>query len=517
MSDVDRESLQEPFERDPTVGPEPLKASTAHDDAVLEAAVSHTSVEDALVAAQPHRTQRELVARQFKKKKTAVWGLRITQVLVLLAIYAPVIAASQPYGYTPVTVVEKTGELVQGEREHPWFTHLFDVIVWEHVLDRLFNLIMVALTVYLLGKLVLWAVMRDRTRRVRVQGRWRTAVIVLTVLIAILQLHNQQRATEWGLLTSNPKVDYLGPHKAWRATYDELEDKRAALTEAQAAGGRDIPRLEKSVQEAEQKEAEAREFLDAHEITTTPIPYGPSEQLPSPKDKFLGFFTFDKGERHLFGTGETGRDIFVRILYGTRIALTIGIVAVGIYLSIGTVLGALAGFFGGKVDLTIMRIVEVVICIPALFLMLTIVALFEERSIFLIMFAIGIVAWTGITRLVRGEFLRERHKEYVDAARSMGFSTPRIIFRHILPNAVGPVLVAATFGIPAAILAESGLSFLGLGDVSVPSWGRILFDARTHPYWHLIIPPSVAIFITVTALNLVGDGLRDALDPKLRA
>ena len=269
-------------------------------------------------------------------------------------------------------------------------------------------------------------------------------------------------------------------------------------------------------EKAAEKLATAEEVRDSYTIIYPLIPYSYRDQLPQGYDRFNRSFNFERGERHLLGTDEEGRDVFSRLLYGTRISLTIGLVAVSIYITIGTILGALAGFFGGFVDLVIMRLVEIIICIPGLFLILTIVALFDQKSIFMIMFAIGIVSWTGITRLVRGEFLRERNSEYVLSAEAMGFSTPRIIFRHVLPNAVGPVLVSATFGVAGAILTESGLSFLGLGDPTAPSWGGILDHGRTNQYWHLIIPPSIAIFITVTALNLVGDGVRDALDPKLR-
>ena len=249
----------------------------------------------------------------------------------------------------------------------------------------------------------------------------------------------------------------------------------------------------------------------------TPIPYGYREQLPAMEDRFLGAFDFTRGV-HALGTDEKGRDVLAQILYGTRIALTVGLVAVSIYVLIGTILGSLAGYYRGWVDMLIMRLVEVFLCVPALFLLLMIVAVtpVEYRTIFLIMAVIGLISWTGTTRLVRGEFLAERNKEYVAAAQMLGLSRTRIIFRHVLPNALSPVIVTATFGVAGAILTESGLSFLGLGDVNVPSWGALLNEGRQNARWHLILPPSIAIFITVTALNLVGDGLRDALDPKLR-
>lgn len=401
-----------------------------------------------------HSSRREIVARMFRRKRTAVWGLRVTYALIVIAVYAPVIACDLPFVYA-----------VEGEATvYPWWSQLFDVIAWEHALDRVFNAAMFTLPIWLIGRALLaqrqsFATARRKEQALRAYG---VALLICTLLMPIV------------LGGSSMKLDYR---------------ERTELLQSQ---GRVV------------------------EQVLPPVPYGYAQGLPGGEHRFRSFSFTEGGHDHLFGTDEIGRDVFTRVLYGTRISLTIGIVAVAIYVSIGTVLGALAGFYGGRVDLVIMRAVEILLCIPGLFLILTIVALFEKRSIFLIMGAIGFVSWTGITRLVRGEFMRERHREYVDAARSMGFSDRRIVFRHILPNALGPVLVAASFGIPGAILTESGLSFLGLGDVSIPSWGRVLNDGRLTEYWHLILPPSIAIFITVTALNLVGDGLRDALDPKLR-
>lgn len=218
----------------------------------------------------------------------------------------------------------------------------------------------------------------------------------------------------------------------------------------------------------------------------------------------------------LLGTDLEGRDVFVRMLYGTRISLTIGVVAVAIYVLIGVILGAMAGYFGGWVDVMISRLIEVMICIPSFFLILTLVALVQDRSIFHVMVIIGVTSWTGVARLVRAEFLQQRELEYVLAAQALGLPRWRVIFRHILPNALGPVLVSATFGVASAIITESSLAFLGLGDLSVPSWGETLNAGRLEMKPWLIFPPGIAIFVVVSVFNLAGEGLRDALDPKLR-
>jgi peptide/nickel transport system permease protein len=220
--------------------------------------------------------------------------------------------------------------------------------------------------------------------------------------------------------------------------------------------------------------------------------------------------------RNLLGCDRNGRDVLARILFGARISLTIGVVAVSIYVTIGIILGSLAGYFGGWVDMLIVALLQVMLCIPFMFLLLTVISLFDTRSIFLVMAVIGLIGWTGITRLVRGEFFRQRSIDYVVAAKALGIPERRIIFGHILKNAIAPVLVAAAFGVAGAILAESFLSFIGLGDTNAPSWGQILQEGRTEKKNWLILSPGIAIFFVVTVLNLVGEGLRDALDPKLR-
>ncbi|MEO1271879.1 MAG: ABC transporter permease, partial [Myxococcota bacterium] len=219
---------------------------------------------------------------------------------------------------------------------------------------------------------------------------------------------------------------------------------------------------------------------------------------------------------HLLGTDSSGRDVFARMLYGTRISLTIGVLAVSLYISIGVLIGALAGYFRGWVDTVVLRVIEVMLCFPSFILILTLAAFVEQPSIFHVMLIIGLTRWTGPARLTRGEFLRLGHQDFVTAAVASGIPQHRVILRHVLPNALGPVLVNATFGIASAILVEASLAFLGLSDPSAPSWGEMLNIGRTTQSTSLILIAGLALFITLSTFNLVGEGLRDALDPKLR-
>jgi peptide/nickel transport system permease protein len=223
------------------------------------------------------------------------------------------------------------------------------------------------------------------------------------------------------------------------------------------------------------------------------------------------------GWSHPLGTDDLGRDVLTRILYGARISLLVGFVAVGIATGIGILLGALAGYYGRWVDALLMRFVDIMLCFPTFFLILAVIA-FLDPSIWNIMIIIGLTGWMGVARLVRAEFMSLRERDFVLAARAVGADDARIIFRHILPNALSPVLVSVTLGVAGAILTESALSFLGIGvQPPTPSWGNMLITGKQTlgTAWWMSVFPGVAILITVLGYNLLGEGIRDALDPRI--
>jgi peptide/nickel transport system permease protein len=249
-----------------------------------------------------------------------------------------------------------------------------------------------------------------------------------------------------------------------------------------------------------------------------PIRYVEAGEFPNVPANPIG----DKGKpnRHnLMGTSSDGVDVFAQMVHGTKIALLIGFVSTGVAAVIGIVLGGIAGYLGGIADILISRFTEIVMCVPPLILILALVAIVDKPSIWYTMIVIGLTSWPSISRLTRAEFLKLRAAEYVTAARAIGASTPRIIFFHILPNAMAPVLVPISFGIAAAILLEGGLRILGVGaPPDTPSWGTVLNLGRSNlqTMWWMIVFPGAAIFLTVLAYNLIGEGLQEATDPRLR-
>jgi len=395
-------------------------------------------------------TYGEIVWGQFKKRRLAMACLFGLLGLLLLAIYAPLLASNKPF------IWQQDGQGLTS----PWLMSLFDRNFYENQVDIFFNCLMVFGTLAAVPVAVVFARSRHLRRRPRRQVRGRAlaaGVLVFGIGLAGVTAMPLQKA----------KVVF--------------------------------PRLE-------QRLMDAGTVVSA---TYAPLPY-------SFRDGDLNKVGLPVSLTHPLGTDNAGRDVVTRLIYGTRISLTIGVFAVALYITIGTIIGSIAGYYGGRIDALIQRLIEVVICIPSLFLILTVAAFIENRSIFHIMVIIAAVAWTSPARLIRAEFLRLRNLDFVAAARAAGYREDTIIFKEILPNALAPVLVAATFGVARAILIESTMSFLGLGDITVPSWGQILNTGRTTSDWVMILAPGFAIFVTVSLLNLVGEGFRDALDPKLR-
>jgi peptide/nickel transport system permease protein len=249
-------------------------------------------------------------------------------------------------------------------------------------------------------------------------------------------------------------------------------------------------------------------------LTPLIAPFDPSAQGDIVATRYL-----PPSLANFMGTDRFGRDIFSRVLYGARISLSIGFIAMGIGVTLGTLVGALAGYIGGLVDGALMRFTDMMLSFPRLILLIVIIAMFDA-SIFLVVVVLGLTGWMGVARIVRGEVLSIREREFVQAAVALGMRDGRIIFRHVIPNVLAPVIVFATLGIGNTILLEAGLSFLGLGvPPPTPSWGSIINEGRDSLLnaWWISTFPGLAIVFTVVAFNLLGDGLRDALDPRQRS
>jgi peptide/nickel transport system permease protein len=399
-----------------------------------------------------YKSYGEIVWGQFQKYPTSLVSLYGIGVLFLIATYAPVLAMNVPFY---ISVPAGVGpETIQGIH-FPWFTALFDANFFNSGVDIFFNVLAFGLPV-VAGGWFLYKKMANfadkKAYRAKRRGYILTSSLVLLVICIAVFMSG----------FSLPYVDYT------------------AIAELDGVDS----------------------WFPLVDYSYRDIDLSAVQQSPSGS--------------HFLGTDREGRDVLTRLLYGTRISLTIGVVAVAIYVTIGAVLGSIAGYFGGKVDAVILRMIEVMLCFPTFFLILTIRGFIDDPSIFHIMVIIGLTGWTKVARLVRGEFLRLKNEEFVQAAKAMGLKKGRIIFRHMLPNALGPVLVAATFGVAGAILIEASLSFLGLGPPTAPSWGQILTTGRQTGQMALILAPGFAIFVTVSLLNLVGEGVRDAIDPKMR-
>lgn len=395
------------------------------------------------------------VWQRFRKNKIALFGVWCIITLLLLAIFAPAISLNQPFYFSGPEGVEL-----------PFFRGLFNRLLFENGVDLFFNLLLVLLPFYVGG----WLIAKRRLGR-------QFNRFALRYIGSLVAFHCA--------LFGAASFEKIGSAKNPLYFTEQVTNYRALASELEAEG---------------------------HDVTAI-FPLRTLSYRETSADTALQ----PPSGKHWLGTDSEGRDVFARMLFGTRISLTIGVIAVAIYVAIGVVLGALAGYFGGRVDMWISRMIEVMICFPTFFLILTLAALIEERSIFHVMVIIGVTSWTGVARLIRAEFLKHKNLEYAQAALALGLKQVRVIFVHILPNAIAPVLVTATFGIASAILIESALAFLGIGDLTVASWGETLNTGRTQEKMWLILAPGFAIFFVVSVFNLVGEGLRDALDPKLKS
>jgi peptide/nickel transport system permease protein len=399
-----------------------------------------------------HASYWQIVRAQFRKNRGAVVASWLMAVLVLLGTYAPLLAHSAPFWTS-----------LEDAPASPWLASLLDPSVFPLDVDLFFNLLMGTLPV----GVVLWFVKRGPARRTALT-LWFVAHVALFLYVSSIREDLRRPVADWPA-----RVAEADASAAWPPFRHHPADRRS-------------------------------EFALTGVFSRGELAPGAAEPASRPF--------------YLLGSDNLGNDVFTRLLYGTRISITIGLLSVALYVVIGIVLGGLSGYFGGWIDDILMFLAQVVMTLPWLFLILFFLSVLEKPSIYHIALIIALLGWPTVMRLVRGEFLRQREIDYVAAAKALGLPNRRIIFRHIAPNTLAPVLVTATFGVAGAILVESTLAFLGLGDQAAPSWGQLLqvgFENAAKGR-HLVWCAGLAIFATVLILNLIGEGLRDALDPKLR-
>ncbi|MBI4570124.1 MAG: ABC transporter permease [Planctomycetes bacterium] len=500
--------------------------------------------EAATLSRQPEpRSYGQIVWQQFNRNLPARLCFWLLVLAFHLAVFAPLIANRFPFWW----------ELGRDDPKNPVSSfpaifHLLDRNAWkQNNVDIAFNLLLVAYMPALLALLLIRFTLRRRARRVALAAFLGALVVAVGVGVAYLDI--ERPFTDYRAAVESEEsvrmlramfptaraatvasvaetlCDTAGP----RDTHDVL---RAAFDRKLTAA--DFARYQASIDAvigpdvnpdaaalfagllARSPFPAARERVTPVRALWAPVRYSPFDDSSADKEMRDGPAARARG--HYLGTDQMGMDVLARLLYGTRVSLTIGVVAVSIFVTLGVLVGGAAGYFRGWVDMIISRFIEIVICFPSFFMIITAVA-FLGPSIFNIMLVIGVFGWTGTARLVRGEFLKLGAGDFVVAARALGLSAPRIMFRHVLPNALAPVLVTATFGVAGAILSESSLSFLGFGpQPPVPTWGYMLNTGRNNPNTlsHLIFWPGFCIFLVVTLFNLMGEGLRDAIDPKLR-
>ncbi len=510
----------------------------------------------------------DLVAVQFKKNKIAVLSVYVIGVLFLLAAWAPILVSGKPYTWTALT-----GDANELITTHPWFREL---VAPRYAIDLIFNGIFLSTLAiplmlgarwgfqkfsgrrlavwpfviagfllallplleparigvntlrYGISALIVWLVVKSRVFIEKKMERElpEPAFWFVGIYLALIQfLRTSNDVLETSLFGSRTAIERFAcwslvalgvfavlwlvlkliqkPLPFWLVSFVLLIPLIFHLNPGQLLRSEYFDRTPYTVRA---KRLDASKGENATFTLVRQDPISQTGDLLTPPDI-----------THILGTDSQERDTLARMLYGARISISVGFVAEGIAVILGIFFGALAGFYRGWVDIAISRFIEVVVCFPAFFLILVIIAYAEQRSVFHIMVVIGLISWTGIARQVRGEFLKLNELDYVQSARALGAAPLRVMFRHMLPNAMGPVLVAAAFGVAGAILTESGLSYLGFGaEPPTPTWGEMISQGNLTGKWWLIVFPGFSIFLTVTIYNLAGDGLRDAMDPKMR-
>lgn len=398
----------------------------------------------------------QLAWQRFIAKPSARWGLGIIAFFVLTAIYAPFISSE-----VALLWWDDSG------LHFPLFIDLFNRRSYSKYHDILFNV--TGLFLPIVG-IIAWLL----------RSRWSMTQHIRSGFILLL------------ILWTACFVPCIPTPHGWSSPWDHRPDSPYTIQHYQ-----DLLR-------------------NGHAPTAffTPIPHRVDVTYAGAVLKSPGSMNTTTSHHFWLGTDSVGHDVLSMLLFGARISLTVGLVATGIAFVLGITLGAISGYFGGWVDLIIQRLVEIMMCFPTFILILSVVAMMG-RDIFLIMAVIGLTSWAGTARLIRGEFLAHAVRDYVLAAQALGLPKWRIMFRHILPNTMAPLLISATFAIAGSVGMEGGLSFIGLGDPTTPSWGALMEQGRQNiRYPWLIYVPGLALFLMVMTLNLLGNTLRDAIDPK---